>query len=186
MSTRALSPLGKTLTDAVAFYSEHLIASNKQSKAPLTDAIGRFLGVRPEESLRLHWEHFDFEARELTIPPEIAKGGEKHARINQIPPNAMAWLIPYTSLTGGKILEGIYSKSAFDKRMRAARTSAGWPPGTWPQNALRKTFISCHFACYSNAPLTAAIAGTSESVIFSNYRSMIKKTEASKLWEIHP
>ena len=309
---RALSPLGKTITDAVTFYSEHLIASNKQSKAPLTDAIGRFLdakeakgikrdtikryretlnrfqkafegralasitgkeierwwqtfgsvanqranrtdvnvffnwvvkstryshltinpvpappeisrkvrltkkrsllsanqveqllntcgpdlvpiivtqvflGVRPEESLRLHWEHFDFEARELTIPPEIAKGGEKHARINQIPPNAMAWLIPYTSLTGGKILEGIYSKSAFDKRMRAARTSAGWPPGTWPQNALRKTFISCHFACYSNAPLTAARAGTSESVIFSNYRSMIKKTEASKLWEIHP
>ena len=31
-----------------------------------------------------------------------------------------------------------------------------------------------------------AIAGTSESVIFSNYRSMIKKTEASKLWEIYP
>ena len=70
--------------------------------------------------------------------------------------------------------------------MRVTRTSAGWLPGTWPQNALRKTFISCHFARYSNAPLTAAIAGTSESVIFSNYRSMIKKTEASKLLEIHP
>ena len=152
-------------------------------KAPFAQV---FLGVRPDESLRLHWEHFDFEARELTIPPEIAKGGEKHARINQIPPNAMAWLTPYTSFSQGKILEGIYLKSAFDKRMRAARTSAGWPPGTWPQNALRKTFISCHFACYSNAPLTAAIAGTSESVIFSNYRSMIKKTEASKLWEIYP
>jgi|GEM_PF-1535712 len=309
---RVLSPLGKTITDAVAFYSEHLITSNKQSQVPLNDAIGRFLdakeakgikrdtikryretlnrfqkafedralagingeeierwwqsfgsianqranrtdvnvffnwvvkstryshittnpvpappeisrrvqltkrpphlsanqverllntcgpelapiiiaqvflGVRPEESLRLHWEHFDFKARELTIPPEIAKGGEKHARINQIPKNAMAWLIPYSSLTHGKILKGVYSKSAFDKRMRAARTSAGWPPGTWPQNALRKTFISCHFACYSNAPLTAAIAGTSESVIFSNYRSMIKKTEALKLWEIYP
>ncbi len=89
-----------------------------------------FLGVRPEESLSLHWEHFDFEARELTIPPKIAKGGEKHARINQIPPNAMVWLISYISLTQGKILWGIYSESAFDKRMSAARTSAGWPPGT--------------------------------------------------------
>ncbi|MDB4548989.1 hypothetical protein N9Z98_01900 [Akkermansiaceae bacterium] len=46
--------------------------------------------------------------------------------------------------------------------------------------------IGCHFSCYSNAPLTAAISGTSESVIFSNYHSMIKKTEASKLWEIQP
>ena len=51
-----------------------------------------FLGIRPEESLRLHWDHFDFEARELTIPPEIAKGGEGNARIDQIPPKAMAWL----------------------------------------------------------------------------------------------
>lgn len=70
--------------------------------------------------------------------------------------------------------------------MRTARTSAGRTPATWPENALHKTFILCHFVCYPNAPLTAAIAGTRESVIFANYRSMIKKTEASKLWEIQP
>lgn len=39
---RALSPFSKTITDAVTFYSEHLIASTKQSKAPLTDAIENF------------------------------------------------------------------------------------------------------------------------------------------------
>ena len=98
----------------------------------------------------------------------------------------MTWLIPYTSLTRGNILKEIYPKPAFDKRMRAARAYAGCPSGTWPQDALRKTFISCHFAYYFNAPLTAAIAGTSESVIFSNSHSMIKKTEVSKLWELYP
>ena len=49
---RALSPLGKTITDAVTFYSEHLIASNKQSKAPLTDAIGRFLDAKEAKGIK--------------------------------------------------------------------------------------------------------------------------------------
>lgn len=32
-------------------------------KAPLAQ---EFLSVRAEESLRLHWEHFDFEAQKLS------------------------------------------------------------------------------------------------------------------------
>ncbi len=145
-----------------------------------------FIGARPEESLRLDWGHFDFEAGELNITADIAKGGEKHARTNKIPKNAMAWLSPYRFKTSGKVLPGVYSKSAFDKRMRAARAKAGWEPGKWPQNALRKTFISCHYASFSKVAKTASIAGTSESVIFSNYRSTVNKTTAKKLWEIVP
>jgi integrase len=145
-----------------------------------------FIGARPEESLRLDWSHFDFKAGELNITADIAKGGEKHARTNKIPKNAMAWLAPYRFKTSGKVLPGVYSKSAFDKRMRAARKKAGWEPGKWPQNALRKTFISCHYASFSKVSKTAAIAGTSESVIFSNYRSNVNKTAAKKLWEIRP
>ncbi|MDA7890973.1 tyrosine-type recombinase/integrase [Akkermansiaceae bacterium] len=145
-----------------------------------------FIGARPEESLRLDWSHFDFKAGELNITADIAKGGEKHARTNKIPKNAMAWLAPYRFKTSGKVLPGVYSKSAFDKRMRAARAKAGWEPGKWPQNALRKTFISCHYASFSKVSKTAAIAGTSESVIFSNYRSSVNKTAAKKLWKIVP
>lgn len=145
-----------------------------------------FIGVRPEESLRLDWSHFDFDARELNVTADIAKGGEKHARTNKIPKNAMKWLFPYRFKTSGAVLEGVNSKSAFDKRMRAARAKAGWEPGKWPQNALRKTFISCHYASYSKVSKTAAIAGTSESVIFSNYRSNVNKTAAKKLWKVEP
>ncbi len=145
-----------------------------------------FVGVRPEESLRLDWSHFDFEAGELNITADIAKGGEKHARTNKIPFNALAWLEPYRFKTSGKVLPGVFSKSAFDKRLRAARAKAGWEPGQWPQNALRKTFISCHYASFGEVAKTAAIAGTSESVIFSNYRSNVNKTAAKKLWQIRP
>jgi len=53
LSTRALSPLGKTITDAVLCYSEHLIASDKQSKAPLTDAIGRFLDAKEAKGIKI-------------------------------------------------------------------------------------------------------------------------------------
>jgi integrase len=145
-----------------------------------------FIGARPEESLRLEWGNFDFEAEELNITADIAKGGEKHARINKIPPNAMKWLQPYLLKTEGKVLPRVYSKSAFDKRLRELRSRAGWEPGEWPQNALRKTFISCHYASYSEVSKTAAIAGTSESVIFSNYRATVTKTIAKKLWVIEP
>ena len=144
------------------------------------------IGVRPEESLRLDWGHFDFEAEELNITADIAKGGEKHARTNKIPKNALKWLLPYRFKESGRVLPGVDSKSAFDKRLRKLRAKAGWEPGKWPQNALRKTFISCHYASYSEVSKTAAIAGTSESIIFSNYRTIVKKTIAKKLWKIEP
>lgn len=145
-----------------------------------------FIGVRPEESLRLEWAHFDFEAGELNITADIAKGGEKHARTNKIPKAAMKWLQPYLLKTEGKVLAGVDSKSAFDKRLRKLREDAGWKAGKWPQNALRKTFISCHYASFSKVAKTAAIAGTSESVIFTNYRTVVNKTVAKKLWKIEP
>ena len=145
-----------------------------------------FIGVRPEESLRLHWEHFDFEARELNITADIAKGGEKHARINKIPSNVMKWLEPYLFKTTGKVLPRVNTKSAFDKRLRKLRAKAGWEPGQWPQNSLRKTFISCHYARHSKVSKTAAIAGTSETVIFDNYRATVTKTTAKQLLSIEP
>jgi len=145
-----------------------------------------FIGARPEESLRLEWSHFDFKAEELNITADIAKGGEKHARINKIPHNAMKWLRPYALKTEDRVLPGVNSKSSFDKRLRTLRSRAGWEPGEWPQNALRKTFISCHYASYSEASKTAAIAGTSEAIIFSNYRATVTKTVAKKLWKIEP
>ncbi|MGD9419540.1 MAG: hypothetical protein ACQKBU_01955 [Verrucomicrobiales bacterium] len=146
-----------------------------------------FMGIRKEESLRLRWDHFDWEEQTLTVTEEIAKGGANHARINDIPPNAWKWLKPYRENETGRMLPTIKSLSAYDKALQALRKKAGWGEGNpWPKNALRRTFISCHYATHGNVGKTAAVAGTSERVIFTNYRALVKKSLAAKLWRVVP
>jgi hypothetical protein len=86
-----------------------------------------FIGVRPEESLRLDTSQFDFGTEEVNIFPDIAEGGEKHARINKIAANALMSLQPYFLKSKEKVLTGVNSKSAFDDRSRKLREDAGWP-----------------------------------------------------------
>ena len=146
-----------------------------------------FIGVRKEESLRLRWDHFDWEEKTLSLPAEIAKGASGHARINDIPKNALQWLEPYAAKETGPILKSITTLSSYDKALKKLREDAGWnTDNKWPRNALRRTFISYHYATYSNVGLTAAMSGTSESMIFRNYRAVIKKSLAKKLWDIVP
>ena len=75
----------------------------------------------------------------------------------------------------------------FNQALTEARGAGGWGGDKpWPNNALRKTFISAHYASNENADLTAKEAGTSAAVIFKHYRKLMKKREAEKLWEIVP
>ncbi|MBK1835559.1 tyrosine-type recombinase/integrase [Roseibacillus ishigakijimensis] len=146
-----------------------------------------FIGVRKEEALRLRWEHFDWEEEELSVPEDVTKGRENHVRINRIPPNALQWLKPYFDQEGGPVLPAYKTVDTYEKALSRIRKKAGWnQENPWPRNALRKTFISCHVASYSDIGKTAAIAGTSEAVIFRNYRALVKKSLAKKLWEIYP
>jgi hypothetical protein len=66
------------------------------------------------------------------------------------------------------------------------RAQAGWQPGEWPKNALRKTFISCHYESFGSIDETAKQAGTSVGIIHRHYRKLIKGKEAKRLWELHP
>lgn len=148
--------------------------------------VQAFIGIRIDESLRLTWELFDFEEQQLNIPADIAKGGEKHARTNKIPANAQKWLKPFEHNLTGKVATSVNTKNSFNSRIGSIRRKAGWKSGTWPQNALRKTFISCHFAKYKNATETATVAGTSIQLIENNYKVTVAETIAKKLWLITP
>ena len=146
-----------------------------------------FIGVRKEESLRLRWEHFDWAEKTLTIPEEIAKGGANHARINPIPENALKWLVPYFDQESGRVLRKVETLSGYDNALKALREEAGWDAeNPWPRNALRRTFVSSHYASFSDVGKTAAVAGTSEAVIFRNYRTLMKPSTAKKHFEITP
>lgn len=146
-----------------------------------------FFGVRVEESVRLRWEFFDWEEQEIALPAFMAKGKKKHARVNEIPDNAMQWLRPYMNKQKGPVLAKIKTRDGYNAAMKAIHEKAGWnDENPWPKNALRRTFISSHYATYDNVGKTAKIAGNTESVIRNSYLAAVTKTQAKKLWEVTP
>jgi integrase len=142
-----------------------------------------FCGVRNREMLRLDWSQIDWEDSTIEITAEDAKR-EGHARHVSIPANALEWLRPMAKRRG-KIAD-FRDYGEYTRRLQQARADAGWKLGTWPANALRKTFISCHCESFGSVDSTAKEAGTSVGMIYTHYRKLIKKREAEKLWEIHP
>jgi integrase len=140
-------------------------------------------GIRNREMSRLDWSAVDWEDGTLEITAEEGKR-EGHARHVTIPANALEWLRPHAKKRG-KIAD-FRDFDEYTRRLQDARTLAGWPVGGWPENALRKTFISCHYETYGSIDETAKQAGTSVAMIHTHYRKLIKKREAEKLWEIRP
>ena len=141
-----------------------------------------FCGIRNAEVYRLDWGDIDWEDSTVEISAKNAKR-ESHQRHSTIPDNALAWLLSLRRRSG-KICP-YKSEHLFNQALCKARRDAGWSDGKpWPNNALRKTFISAHYATYENADLTAKEAGTSAAVIFKHYRKLIKKREADRLWTI--
>jgi integrase len=140
-------------------------------------------GIRNREMSRLDWSAVDWEDGTLEITAQEGKR-EGHARHVTIPANALEWLRPHAKKRG-KIAD-FRDFDEYTRRLQDARTLAGWPAGKWPENALRKTFISCHYETHGSIDETAKQAGTSVAMIHKHYRKLIKKREAEKLWEIHP
>lgn len=142
-----------------------------------------FCGVRNREMFRLDWSALDWEDGTLEITAEDGKR-EGHARHVTIPTNALEWLRPLAKKRG-KIAD-FRDFDEYTRRLQAARALAGWDVGEWPANALRKTFISCHYETHDSIDETAKQAGTSVAMIHTHYRKLIKKREADLLWNIRP
>ena len=109
---------------------------------------------------------------------------EGHARHVTIQANALEWLRPLAKQRG-KIAD-FRDFDEYTRRLQDARAVAGWDVGEWPANALRKTFISCHYESFGSIDTTAKEAGTSVGMIHAHYRKLVKKREADRLWNILP
>jgi integrase len=142
-----------------------------------------FCGIRNRELFRLDWSCVDWEDSTIEITAEEGKR-EGHARHVTIPANALEWLRPYAKKRG-KIAD-FKDFDEYSRRLQDARALAGWAVGDWPANALRKTFISCHYETHGSIDETAKQAGTSAAMVHAHYRKLIKKKEAEKLWDILP
>jgi integrase len=141
-------------------------------------AIGCFAGLRPAELSRLDWSNVDFEAGLIEVTAKNSKTARR--RLVKIQPNLTKWIAPYRLHTGR------VSPVSERKKLYAVRKAAKLAKN-WPNDALRHSFASYHLAKFNDAAALALEMGhTDTSMIFGNYRELVKPGEAEKYWEIAP
>ena len=140
-------------------------------------AIGAFAGLRRAELERLDWSEIDFDENFIEVTAKKAKTARR--RLVEMQPNLREWLLPVRK-HAGKI-----TPANFRKQFEAVRTTARI--AEWPDNALRHSFASYHIAHFKDAKSLALEMGhTTTTLIFSNYRQLVKPKEAEQYWNIRP
>lgn len=157
-----------------------LLNASEKLKGKMTAyvALGLFAGLRTTELLKIDWRHVKLDEGLVEITPEISK--TRNARYIKIPDNLAAWLRPHEKKSG-KI-----RPAAYRWHRDAAQKAAGI--SKWPDNALRHSFGSYHFAHHNNAAFTASEMGHrgETRTLFEHYRALVKPKEAADFWAIWP
>jgi integrase len=141
-------------------------------------AIGFFAGLRPEEIERLEWKHVSLETG--TIRVKAANAKDRDRRIVEIRPNLAAWLAPIAQKTGEVL------RYPLDKLRPAARTVLNL--AEWPNDIMRHTYVSNHFAEFQNEAYTKQQVGHRDDgrVFYNHYMVPLPKWEARLFWGIIP
>jgi len=91
------------------------------------------------------------------------------------------WLaIPLPSPRQGPAVQ--YGNRNLPKRLRRLAAVAGV---TWSHDVLRHTFVSYATEIHG-ARVTAALAGHTEQILFSNYRQVVSADAAKAFWNLTP
>jgi integrase len=148
--------------------------------------LGLFMGLRPEEIARLQWKHVDLEQKLVRIQGDVAK--LRHRRVIEMPGDTVEWM------------RACYGKPIIPKNMRrdwdAVRRMAGFKPSylkksdknlkNWPQDVIRHTALSCHYAFGKDEAATAQWAGNSPETLIRYYKGLVNPQEAQEFWELKP
>lgn len=155
--------------------------------APL--AIKLFAGLRTSELFALDWARVG--KSQITIEAKSSKSRKR--RSISISKNLQRWLEIYGGGTGSVTRA---TNNAWHRRLqhleemaklaRKKETTSTCGDFRLPANFARHSFCSYHYAFYKNENLTAAEAGNSPKVIFSNYREMVSKETSRLFWNILP
>jgi integrase len=139
-------------------------------------AIGAFAGVRHWEMKRLDWKEVGMAERFIEIKKSKAK--TKGRRLVPLPDNLYQWLLPHAKPSGPVCT---YSNMSEEVMYMARKLGI-----EWRHNALRHSFISYRVALTQNVNQVALEAGNSPSIIFSNYREVVRPADAQKWFAIVP
>jgi integrase len=158
--------------------------------------LGLFGGLRPAEIERLHWHAVDLGAGTVIVSGAQAKTRQR--RVVDLSANAVAWI-----LASGVEMQGKLCGRWWDGRWRLFRHALGWAVGAgdlrvprpdikpvhglWPQNALRHTFASMHYAHHQNeAALQVQMGHESAAMLHRHYRAIKTRAEAERFWSLKP
>jgi integrase/recombinase XerD len=140
-------------------------------------AVGCFAGLRPEEINKLRWEDIDFHERTIRVNASRAKTRKK--RFAEIPDNLLAWLQPYAGRTGRVAPPNL-------RKLRRATMMAA-KIEKWPQDVLRHSFASAHYAFHRNPAHTALLLGhRDQNMLLTHYRDPMKPSDATRYWRLVP
>jgi integrase len=164
-------------------------------------AIGLFAGLRTEEIERIEWEDIKLSEGHIIVGVDTAKKTRsRRRRIVPIQPNLAAWLsrkgiqrkkgpirqsnFRRRELASREAAADAFTKQAKNGNRRAAKSAAKL--AAWPRNVMRHSFVSYRLAATSNAAQTALESGHRESVLFANYREVVRPDMAAEFFAIMP
>ncbi len=134
-------------------------------------AIGAFAGLRPEEIKKLHWENIDFDERTIRVNASASKTRKK--RFAELSDNLAAWLEPYAGRIG-PVAPPNLQKLRLETMRRAGIAR-------WPQDVLRHSFASAHYAFHKNPAQTAMLLGhRDQNMLLTHYRDLMKPSDAAR------
>lgn len=155
-------------------------------------AIGLFAGLRPEAEIwRLNWSAIDLEEKLIDVSKSKNLASDRFATISD---NLAAWLQPL-ELRSGPVSPTGDKYNYLLQQARAAATASAAAVGspeegipTWPQDCLRHTFASMHYAMHKNAGETAQQLGHGQNLrtFIRHYKNRVKPAEAERFWAIYP
>lgn len=147
-----------------------------------------FAGVRHEElnpedkkKTPLDWSEFNFETGIVHIPPETAKTGEQGERYIQMPPNLIAWLMPYRRPSGPVCIVANTS-NALDRIKKKAGIRSG---KNETRNFLRKSWET-YSSALKAAEDVAGEGGHSQAVSKKHYVAATWEGPAKEWFNIFP
>ncbi len=153
-------------------------------------AIKFFAGLRTSELFALDWKLVS--SKQITIQAKSAKTRKR--RVVTVSQNLQVWLARYSGQAGHvtphthnawhRRLEMVEAEVTNERLENPDKPQAA--PFRLPSNCARHSFCSYHYAEFRNENLTAAEAGNSPKVIFSNYRELVERESAARYWRILP
>lgn len=155
-----------------------LVAARKDKRLLAYVVLGMFCGLRRAELERLRWSAVNLADACVIVAAEHSK--TRSRRVVDISKNALRWL----RLVKLKS-EDLIAPWDFKERFAGVRATA--KIREWPNNALRHTFASMHYAQHQNEALLQAQMGhESAKMLHQHYRALKTRADAASFWALIP